>query len=62
MCPICILTAIVLGTSTAAGGGLNWLKAKLGGAQGSDSGEVCRLFPQGESPVPCEPTEAARKG
>jgi hypothetical protein len=49
MCPICILSAIVLGTSAASAGGLTWLKAKLGGSQEQGANEVCRLFPQGES-------------
>jgi hypothetical protein len=56
MCPLCIITAIVLGTSAAAGGGLNWLKAKFG--QGNESGEVCQLFPQGESNASGNPIEA----
>jgi hypothetical protein len=49
MCPLCIISAIVLGTSAASAGGLNWLKAKFGGSQEDGSGELCRLFPQGES-------------
>jgi hypothetical protein len=49
MCPICILSAIVLGTSAASAGGLNWLKSKLGGGRENRTGEFCRLFPQCES-------------
>ena len=57
MCPLCIITAIVLGTSAAAGGGLNWLKAKLG--QGKESDELCRLFPpEGSCTLAC-PAETA---
>lgn len=49
MCPICIISAIVLGTSAASAGGVNWLTAKLRGKQGTAFGSECQLFPQGES-------------
>jgi len=53
MCPLCIISAIVLGTSAASAGGLNWLKAKFGSSQEDGNGELCRLFQPGES-IPSE--------
>ena len=53
MCPLCIITAIVLGTSAAAGGGRNWLKAKFGSSQEDGNGELCRLFPPEASTANC---------
>jgi hypothetical protein len=59
MCPICIISAIVLGTSAASAGGLNWLKARFGGSKGQESDEVCRLFPPEDSCPPANPIETS---
>jgi hypothetical protein len=61
MCPLCIISAIVLGTSAASAGGLNWLKAKFGGSQEQGSDEVCRLFPTEGSDCPAAPVKATRE-
>ena len=60
MCPLCILSAIVLGTSAASAGGLNWLKAKVGGSQ---CDEVCQLFPPASSMAngPAAPVKVTRE-
>jgi hypothetical protein len=60
MCPICIISAIVLGASAASAGGVNWLTAKLRGKQGSGFGSECQLFPQSELTTEAEATNAAR--
>ena len=49
MCPICIISAIVLGSSVVSAGGINWLRNKLGGKDAENSGAVCQLFPQQNS-------------
>jgi hypothetical protein len=63
MCPLCIISAIVLGTSAASAGGLNWLKAKFGGSQEHGSDEVCRLFPPEGSMAnrPAAPVKVTRE-
>jgi len=62
MCPICIISAIVLGASAASAGGVNWLTAKLRGKQGSEFGSECQLFPQSESSVETEAPKPAGSG
>jgi len=59
MCPICIISAIVLGTSAASAGGVNWLTAKLRGKQNNGFGSECQLFPQSE---PAMEAEAKKPG
>jgi len=39
MCPLCILSAIVLGGGTAVAGGLDWAKGKL--FKSKDAGDGC---------------------
>jgi len=42
MCPLCVLTVIVLGGGSALAGGLNWAKCKL--SKTENTGDGCQTL------------------
>ena len=61
MCPMCIISAIVLGASAASAGGVSWLTARLRGKRGNAFGSECQLFPQSEAGVEADATKSGRE-
>ena len=57
MCPICILTAIVLGTGAVSGSGIHLLLEKWREKHGDAFGTECQLFQPGELCAASEPLE-----
>ncbi len=56
MCPLCILTAIVIGGGGSVACGIQWVKGKLGAGSEADGCQTLRLT---DAPPAAERSEAA---